>query len=66
MKIEILVSKESCHFSDSVLMEFWAKSMFHLDVMNKKVANFHKNVVNMPKGHIAFYETVLCTFLGVL
>ncbi len=36
--------------------------MFHLDVMNKTVANFHKNLVTTFKVHTVFYGTALYTF----
>ncbi len=40
--------------------------MFHLDVMNKKVAYFHKNVVTSPIVYTAFYGTALQTFLQLV
>ena len=46
MKIEILVLEEILF---SVITK--APSMFHLNVMNKNVADFHKSVVTTLKTH---------------
>ncbi len=43
-------------------MKYKAPSLFHLDVMNKTVANFHKIVVTTFKVHTVFYGAVFCIF----
>ena len=41
--------------------------MFHLDVMNKEVTNFHKKCgYHMQSVHTVFYETVLYTFFQLV
>ncbi len=68
MKIENLVSEESSYFSFSndhgeIL---GPDIMFRLDVMNNKVANYHKSVVTTHRIHRVLYGTALYTFLQLL
>ncbi len=63
MKIDkVLVSKEISHFSD--YRSEIAGPMFHLDVMTKKVADFH-NIVTITESQNLLLGSVIHIFWSV-
>ena len=52
MEIEVLASEESSYFFLTTIVKIWPQ--IHSDVMNNKVANFHKVCTSAESIHLCY------------